>query len=324
MRFAVLFSFILSCSSISGSGDTDTTLPNASIKHNSSYVWTKLLDSAAWKKSYNFQMFSIRDTVWTFHSDGNWYSTDGQEWKKSPLSNSLNNLAFLDYVFFSDAIYGLGNFSGNIETYRYTPAIYRTTDLRHWDTLTRSSNLPERFFYHPFVFDNKIWIIGGEDKKRKYSDIWNSADGINWVKQKENLPFGERSGSQVVKLRDSLYLLDNDVWRSSDGLNWQLVTKEIIRGEQVFGYSAQVFDNRIWLLGCNRNGHFSSRVVYSSDGVNWESHEAPWAPRGGIAATVFKNMVIMTGGKYGGTPDHPDFRYDNDVWVLKKKNLKNE
>ncbi len=27
------------------------------------YVWTKLPDSADWKKSYNFQMFSINDTL---------------------------------------------------------------------------------------------------------------------------------------------------------------------------------------------------------------------------------------------------------------------
>jgi hypothetical protein len=41
--------------------------------------------------------------------------------------------------------------------------------------------------------------------------------------------------------------------------------------------------------------------------------------RGGIAATVHNNKIYMTGGKYGGTPNHPDFRYDNDVWTLEKK-----
>ncbi|MGE5521949.1 MAG: hypothetical protein ACM3VS_18645 [Candidatus Dadabacteria bacterium] len=66
--------------------------------------------------------------------------------------------------------------------------IYKTTDLQQWDPIAKSSNLPKRFFYHPFVFDNKIWIIGGEDKNRQYSDIWNSVDGINWKKQKEHLP----------------------------------------------------------------------------------------------------------------------------------------
>ncbi|MEP7323741.1 MAG: hypothetical protein ABI761_17580 [Saprospiraceae bacterium] len=70
----------------------------------SGYVWTKLLDSGSWKKSYNFQMFTMRDTLWIFHPDGNWYSTDGIQWTKSRLENAIYNLAFLDYVPFKNAI----------------------------------------------------------------------------------------------------------------------------------------------------------------------------------------------------------------------------
>lgn len=299
--------------------DSKSLAKSEEVKSDTSYVWTKLLDSAEWRKNYNFQMFSKNDTIWTFHSDGNWYSIDGKTWTKSVLPNPISNLAFLDYVQFKEAIYGLGYLKGNIEQYEFRPEIYRTTDLKSWTTISKTSNLPKRFFYHPFVFENKIWIIGGEDKNSKYSDIWNSEDGITWTKQKENLPFGKRSGSQIVVLNNTLYLLDNDVWSSKDGLNWAKVTDEIVKGEQIFGYSAQVFDDKIWLLGCNRNGQFSSQVLFSSDGKNWFTQTAPWLPRGGIAATVHNNKIYMTGGKYGGTPNHPDFRYDNDVWTLEKK-----
>ncbi len=283
------------------------------------YVWKKLLDSAAWKKNYNFQLFSIHDTLWAFHPDGNWFSSDGSQWTKSPLPNAINNLAFLDYVYFKGAMYGLGHLKGNIETFAFRPTVYKTTDYQHWDSLSEHSNLPQRFFYHPFVFDNKIWIIGGEDKKTQYSDIWNSDDGINWVKQREQLPFGKRSGTQIVLLNNQLYLLNNDVWRSSDGLNWQKLTDAIVQGEQIFGYAALVFDGKIWLLGCNRNGQFSSQVLFSADGIHWQTQNAPWLPRGGIAATVHHNKIYITGGKYGGTPNHPHFRYDNDVWTMEKR-----
>jgi hypothetical protein len=284
-----------------------------------SYVWSKLLDSADWKKNYNFQMFSVNDTLWTFHPDGVWHSIDGKIWTKSTLSNVIVNLAFLDYVLFKGSVYGIGYLKGNIEQFEFKTEIYKTTDFKSWKTISKVSTLPKRFFYHPFVFDNKIWIVGGEDENTKYSDIWNSEDGINWIKQKENLPFGKRSGSQVVILNNTLYLLDNDVWGSKNGLDWQKVTNEIVEGEEIFGYSAQVFDNKIWLLGCNRNGHFSSQVLFSTDGKIWQSQIAPWLPRGGVAAIVHKNKIYMTGGKYGGTPNHPDFRYDNDVWVLERQ-----
>jgi hypothetical protein len=292
---------------------------NITPQNDTSYVWRKLLDSADWNKSYNFQLFNIKDTLWAFHADGTWYSIDGLHWAKLPLANVIYNQAFLDYVQFNDAVYGLGHFEGNIEQFTFKPEIYKTTDFRNWQTISKQSNLPGRFFYHPFVSNNKIWIIGGEDKNTNYADIWNSADGITWIKQKDSLPFGKRSHSQIVSLNNKLYLLNNDVWTSSDGVNWQEITSEIIKGEQLFGYTAQVFDNKIWLLGCNRNGEFSSQVLFSNDGKNWQSQNTPWLPRGGIAATVYKNKIIMTGGKYGGTPNHPEFRYDNDVWILEKK-----
>lgn len=317
MRFIISTIILVSCA-----GQPSNSIQILSNDHSapsdSTYLWSKLLDSAEWEKSYNFQMFSHKDTLWTFHPDGTWYSTDGKMWSKSLLSNSIQNLAFLDYVIFKDAIYGLGQFTGNIEQFNFKPEIYKSTDFKTWTTISKESNLPERFFYHPFVYDNKIWIIGGEDKNTKYSDIWNSDDGIQWTKQKENLLFGQRSGSQIVYLNNTLFLLNNDVWSSVDALNWYKVTDEIVQGEFIFGYSAQVFDNKIWLLGCNRNGEFSSRVLFSSDGKTWEKHDAPWLPRGGIAATVHNSKIFMTGGKFGGTPNHPEFRYDNDVWVFEK------
>lgn len=315
--FTLLFIILFSCQN-TPKDNKITEAKNKKVKSDTSYIWTKLVDSANWKKNYNFQMFSIKDTLWTFHPDGNWFSTDGKNWKKSTLTNSIYNLAFLDYVQFKGSVYGLGYFKGNIEQFEFKPEIYKTTDFKKWITISKASNLPKRFFYHPFVFENKIWIIGGEDKNTKYSDIWNSEDGINWTKQKENLPFGKRSGSQIVTLKNTLYLLDNDVWSSIDGLNWQKITDEIVINEKIFGYSAQVFDNKIWLIGCNRNGQFSSQVLFSSDGKNWHTQTAPWLPRGGIAATVHKNKIYITGGKYGGTPNHPDFRYDNDIWKLEK------
>ncbi len=300
--------------------DPSVILPTSSmVTLTNPYRWTKLLDHAPWSKSYNFQLFSNRDTIWTFHGEGNWYSLDGRQWTKSRLPNTIHNLAFLDYILFKNSIFGLGHFEGNIESYQFKPEIYQSIDFRSWSILSTTSNIPPRFFYHPFVFKEKMWIIGGEDKNRKYSDVWNSRDGIQWAIVKENLAFGLRSGSQIVELKGVLYLLNNDVWRSSDGVQWTKVTDEIVKGQTIFGYAALTYDEKIWLLGCNRNGQFTSQVYFSKNGKDWQSMDAPWSPRGGIAATVHQGKIYMTGGKYGGTPDHPEFRYDHDVWVLERR-----
>lgn len=320
VRNAIVLSFVVFLSCYGKSTRKDHPSPRTPVLPNVRYTWVKLLDSAEWKKSYNFQMFTIRDTLWVFHPDGTWFSADGVRWGKSSLPNAINNLAFLDYMPLRGSVYGLGYFNGNIETFSFRPEIHVSGDMKQWTTV--KGNLPERFFYHPFLFNNKLWFIGGEDRSRKYADIWSSSDGVTWIKQKDDLPFGPRSGSQVVQMNGKLYLLDNDVWVSEDALNWSRLTDEIVQGTQIFGYSAQVLDDKIWLLGCNRNGQFTSQVLVSEDGKNWVGMDAPWSPRGGVAATVFRGKMYMTGGKYGGTPNQPDFRYSNDLWVLNPIDVK--
>src|SRR5262245_58744308 len=110
----LLLLFIQAFQGCNGSSQTGLVTAGDTATNNSlpGYGWMELTANADFAKSYNFQLFTIRDTLWAFHSAGNWYSLDGKEWTKSQLSNSINNLAFLDYVYFNGAVYGLGHFEG--------------------------------------------------------------------------------------------------------------------------------------------------------------------------------------------------------------------
>jgi hypothetical protein len=284
------------------------------------YTWSELTPRAEFPTGYNFHLFAVNDTLRAFHYNGVWVSPDGAHWKKTELTNIVKGQAFLGYVQFNGMIYGLGTFEGNIEHYTQTTQIARTSDFRTWEILVKESNLPKRYFYHPFVFQGNIWIIGGEDKQGKYSDAWNSPDGVHWTKVAENLPFGKRAGQHFTLFHDKLYMLDRDAWVSPDGIHWQQLTSKIAEGE-IFGYSVEVFDNAIWLIGCNRGGTFRSEVLSSPDGIHWQASRAPWSPRGGTATCLFNSQLIMTGGKYGGPgiAGQTEFVYSNDVWALKKK-----
>lgn len=320
----IMFSIAAGYTFVSCNGQLKAETTNADHPMNEEaipgYKWIEQTSNAAFPKSYNFQLFNFRDTLWAFHPVGNWYSLNGRDWTKSSLPNSICNLAFLDYVVFNNSILGLGHFEGNIEHFDLKTMIYQTNDMRTWTVLEQESNLPKRFFYHPFVFNKKIWIVGGSDGKDEYADVWNSDDGVHWVKIGDNFPFGKRAGSQFVQFHNRIFMLNNDVWSSADGINWTRETEEIIKDEEVFGYTPIVFDDKIWLLGCNRNGKFKSEILVSSDGMNWNAQSAPWSPRGGMAACVYQDKIFMTGGKYGGPgiAGQTEFVYSNDVWSLGK------
>ena len=289
-------------------------------KISSEYQWIKLSDTSEWSKSYNFQMLTIQDTLWVFHHDGNWWSADGRSWTKSKLPNAIGNLAFLDYVFFQNKIFGLGHFEGNVDEHTLRPTIYFSSDRVHWDSI-ENTNLQKRYFYHPFVFDDKIWIIGGEQDSNIWSDIINSPDGVHWQIMKDKLPFGPVENSQFLIFKNKIWMFNDDAWSSEDGYEWVQETKSIVPGQKIFGYAPVVYDDLMWLIGCNRNGQFSNQVLCSEDGKNWKGQTAPWTPRGGAAASVCQNKIIMTGGKYGGTPDNPEFVYSNDVWEMAPSTL---
>lgn len=83
------------------------------------------------------------------------------------------------------------------------------------------------------------------------------------------------------------------------------------------GGTPVAFDDRLWLIGANRSGTFSSAVLVSTDGRSWQPLSAPWSPRGGVAAWVRDGMLYMTGGKFS-TVERGEtvFTYSNDVWRM--------
>ncbi len=262
-------------------------------------------------------MMVIRDTLWVLHPEGNWLSPDGKSWTRSALPNSIGNHAFLDYLSFRNQLLGLGHLDGNIERLQFRPTVYSTSDFTRWDSVTGTS-LPARFFYHPFAFKDSLWIIGGEEQSTVFADIITSPDGVHWQIVQDKLPFGPVSNSLFVFFKNKIWMLSNDVWSTTDGHLWVRECHEIVPGVKIFGYAAVVYDDKIWLLGCNRNGLFTSQILYSEDGKTWQAMDAPWSPRGGVAAAVFQDKIFLTGGKYGGTPGQPEFAYSQDLWVMEK------
>lgn len=294
------------------------------------YVWQNVTAKADYPIGYNYPVFIVDGKMLALNNGG-WFSEDGKNWTKSPLPKSNLNSAYQKFVQFRDAIYALGEMQGNYLNFKISTKISRTRDGKIWETVAEKSNLPERVFYGAAVFNHKIWLIGGWDGKKYYNDVWNSADGVNWTKAAEKTDWSPRTLSKIIVFKNRLWIIgggvidgektdnpnsEKEIWSSADGISW---TQSKTNASNQIAGTPIVFDNKLWLVGANRNNGFASGVLFSEDGENWQEMNAPWSPRGAVAAWVFDNKLYMTGGKYSFIQNgETKFVYSNDVWAMSK------
>jgi hypothetical protein len=213
--------------------------------------------------------------------------------------------------------------------YSTTNEVWKSIDGAHW-TFVRYAPWEQRHFFGNVIFDNKMWVVGGDPNRGHYQpDIWYSADGFNWTQATAAAPWGERCMHYTVLHDGKMWVMGgeklpqfvpsepdmhyNDVWSSTDGVNWTLVTASAAWSPRGLIGGSVEFNGRMWLLG---GGTYSPRSYFnevwsSADGVDWrlDLAAAPWAPREYHDVAVFDNkMWVLEGwnGDLGGNR--------NDVW----------
>lgn len=199
-----------------------------------------------------------------------------------------------------------------------------------WQPATREAPWQARDGFATVSFNNRMWIIGGGNKKNEaLSDVWSSANGIDWRVENTRIPWQNSYFNSGVVFRDRIWIFGgwssalatgNQVWATKNGSEWELITDNA-PWEARGGAAAVVFKNKLWIIGGsskfrneNNEGSFND-VWSSSDGVNWEliAKEAPWDPRAFHAALVIDNQIWVVGGGYWSK----SAKGFDDVWSSK-------
>lgn len=298
------------------------------------YRWSNVTPAANYPQGYNYPVYIFGDWMVALNN-GAWLSKDGKRWVKTELPDSGLNSAYQKYVQFNGSIYALGALSGNYERFSITPKILRTTDLNKWETVSERSNIPQRVFYGLTVFNGKMWMLGGYDGTNYHNDVWTSVDGVHWEQLSRSAEWSPRKVGSIAVFNNKLWILgggeidgdkvanpnsQNEVWSSPDGIKWTMEASRILKSGNFVGGTVGVYDNKMWIVGANRNNVFQSGVLYSEDGRTWNEMTAPWSPRGAVAVWVFDNKLFMTGGKSSHTENGEiKFVYSNDVWSMERK-----
>jgi len=176
------------------------------------------------------------------------------------------------------------------------------------------------------VFQNKMWIIGGDPIQGHYQpDVWNSSDGITWNLVNDSVDWGIRVLHHVLIFNDSIWVMGgqtlpqfapetehfyNDVWNSADGITWNLVTDSAAWSPRGMIGGNVVMNGKIWLLGGGTYDtplqpyrNFFNSVWTSINGRDWEYlnsanlySDTPWEPRQYHDVVVYNDRMWVLEG----------------------------
>ncbi|MEI6479764.1 MAG: hypothetical protein WCO21_03000 [bacterium] len=207
-------------------------------------------------------------------------------------------------------------FSKNQQAPKFEPR------LLSWSLATPSAEWQPRDSAVSFVFQNKMWTMGGLNGNREvdnnhtvryweaphFNDIWASEDGVHWQLMKTKAEWPPRRSMSVVLFQDKLWMFGgwspitgyaSDIWQSSDGITWTKIVSSAPWPARE-GQTTEVFQGKIWLMGgVNYDKRETKNDVWWSDnGIDW--HEAtttiPWSSRWDHATAVFNGKIFLAGG----------------------------
>jgi hypothetical protein len=233
--------------------------------------WTEVNPNAEFSPRYAHTVAVFGDKIWIIGGEDDdgakndvWFSDDGINWKLATSSAGFSPRLAHAAVVFDEKMWVVGGSVPNELGEVMESDVWYTTNGVTWTQATASPGFDGRFFHYGFVFDNKMWIMGGLDRLEYKNDIWSSMDGFTWVKEADD----------VDAVRTHLHC----------GVN--------------------VFDNKIWIIGGtelndgNPADNIKNDVLFSRDGITWQevTDDAPFSTRVLAASAVFENKLWILGG----------------------------
>jgi PKD repeat protein len=249
---------------------------------------------------YGFSTVFYDDKVWVIGGIGGdegsagtevWYSTDGENWTLETASAAFPARHYHTSVVFDNKMWVIGGErnSGGADCLN---DVWYSTDGVTWILANASAAFPERTLHSSLVFDNKMWVIGGQKEigggmnPVPVNDTWYSTDGVIWTQATDTAAFPPRFDHTSVVYGNRMWVIGgttwvkttpyhtsskmlNDVWYSTDGKTWTQTTSSAAFSARCW-HASEVYKNSMWVIsGLNANYEGLHDVWYSTDGINW-------------------------------------------------------
>lgn len=292
--------------------------------------WTQATANAQWSPREGHATLVYNNRLWLLGGDEGggvrkndvWYTTDGVNWTSATLSAQWSPRKDHAAAVFDNKMWILGGNSGGSPNIMDNEVWYSTDGITWTEVPPQTtSRWAARADHTALVYNNWLWVMGGNGNVEVQFDVWYSTDGITWSQRTYQTPhWFRRYAHTSVAFGGEMWLLggrdqnlnaENDVWSSTDGTSW---TEDLTNAPWSARpwHASAVFDSKMWVLG-GGTGYLND-IWTSTNGTSWtqETASAPWTGRRHHAAAVFNagsgTRLWVVGGTAagGGTL--------NDVW----------
>jgi hypothetical protein len=154
-----------------------------------------------------------------------WTSADGLEWKRiEPRGDYWPQRGMIGgSAVFQDRLWLLGG--GTYDTpkvpqRKFFSDVWSTADGERWLRHVELAPWEPRQYHEVAVFDDRLWVLEGYSAGRgNRSDVWYSADGVNWY-ELPGTPWPPRHAASVFVHDGALWMvagnnMQSDVWKLS-------------------------------------------------------------------------------------------------------------
>jgi hypothetical protein len=161
-----------------------------------------------------------------------WYSDDGMSWTQATPQVAFTPIWRQNLLVLDNKIWNIGNVFYRPEkgsTIEYNE-IWNSVNGRDWKRVASHGSFPARTAPCSVLYNNKMWIIGGNNQTSDYlGDVWHSSDGIEWEQATTAAEFSwnttRYSHPQALVFNNRIWIIreygegfidKNDVWFSYD------------------------------------------------------------------------------------------------------------
>lgn len=159
-----------------------------------------------------------------------WYSSNGSAWGCTTTAAAWTIRQWPVSIVYNNKMWIIAGTDDESPYTNLNPSdAWYSSDGANWTAATRNAAFPGRQLAASTVYNNSIWIFGGENISNTtyYNDAWYSSDGANWTAATRNAAYAATDNLFSGIYNGSLFVYDGTtsyVWQSTDGATWTQIT----------------------------------------------------------------------------------------------------